>query len=137
MNYYFTLFCFLVVETCGFFFRIYCLILQVLQDLKINALRWFQVIILTRLKIVLVKEPKYLPPPPHFILCILIRFGLISLVMHIALRSPKDKEFYVDGENVVPKVHEVLDKVIISYYKFILLNYLFKLFFFSLSFSFP
>lgn len=32
-------------------------------------------------------------------------------VMHMALRSPREKEFFVDGENVVPQVHEVLDKV--------------------------
>jgi hypothetical protein len=32
-------------------------------------------------------------------------------VMHLALRSPRDKEFVVDGENVVPAVHEVLDQV--------------------------
>lgn len=32
-------------------------------------------------------------------------------VLHVALRSPKTKAFIVDGENVVPAVHEVLDKV--------------------------
>lgn len=34
-------------------------------------------------------------------------------VMHVALRAPKDKQlqFIVDGEDVVPAVHEVLDKV--------------------------
>jgi hypothetical protein len=31
--------------------------------------------------------------------------------MHIALRSPRDKQFFVDGENVVPDVYYVLDKV--------------------------
>lgn len=32
-------------------------------------------------------------------------------VMHVALRSPKDKTIIVDGENVVVAVHEVLDKI--------------------------
>lgn len=32
-------------------------------------------------------------------------------VMHIALRSPKNKQLYVDGNDVVPEVHEVLEKV--------------------------
>jgi len=32
-------------------------------------------------------------------------------VMHIALRAPRDKSFFVDGEDVVPGVHAVLDKV--------------------------
>jgi len=31
--------------------------------------------------------------------------------MHIALRAPKTKEIFVDGENVVPAVHAVLDKI--------------------------
>lgn len=32
-------------------------------------------------------------------------------VMHVALRSPATKSFHVDGKNVVPEVHEVLNKV--------------------------
>lgn len=32
-------------------------------------------------------------------------------VLHIALRAPKGASIVVDGENVVPKVHEVLDKM--------------------------
>ena len=32
-------------------------------------------------------------------------------VLHTALRAPKDKEIFVDGEDVVPGVHEVLDKM--------------------------
>lgn len=32
-------------------------------------------------------------------------------VMHIALRAPRDKKFHVDGENIVPSVHAVLDQV--------------------------
>lgn len=32
-------------------------------------------------------------------------------VFHIALRSPRDKSFYVDGVDVVPAVHDVLDRV--------------------------
>lgn len=32
--------------------------------------------------------------------------------MHIALRAPRDKSFFVDGEDVVPGVHAVLDKAI-------------------------
>jgi len=32
-------------------------------------------------------------------------------VLHVALRAPKGASFVVDGENVVPKVHSVLDKM--------------------------
>ncbi len=32
-------------------------------------------------------------------------------VLHIALRAPRGSTILVDGENVVPKVHEVLDKM--------------------------
>jgi glucose-6-phosphate isomerase len=32
-------------------------------------------------------------------------------VLHTALRAPRDAEIGVDGENVVPKVHEVLDRM--------------------------
>jgi glucose-6-phosphate isomerase len=32
-------------------------------------------------------------------------------VLHIALRAPKDEKIFVDGEDVVPAVHEVLDKM--------------------------
>src|SRR6202030_2170731 len=32
-------------------------------------------------------------------------------VLHIALRAPKDASILVDGENVVPQVHAVLDKM--------------------------
>jgi glucose-6-phosphate isomerase len=32
-------------------------------------------------------------------------------VLHIALRAPKGQSILVDGEDVVPKVHEVLDKM--------------------------
>jgi glucose-6-phosphate isomerase len=32
-------------------------------------------------------------------------------VLHIALRAPKDEVIKVDGEDVVPAVHEVLDKM--------------------------
>ncbi|MDP9472495.1 MAG: glucose-6-phosphate isomerase [Chloroflexota bacterium] len=32
-------------------------------------------------------------------------------VLHVALRSPRDASILVDGENVVPGVHEVLDKM--------------------------
>src|SRR5918912_2517283 len=32
-------------------------------------------------------------------------------VLHTALRAPRDAEIVVDGENVVPKVHEVLDRM--------------------------
>lgn len=31
--------------------------------------------------------------------------------LHIALRTPKGKSIMVDGENIVPKVHEVLDRM--------------------------
>lgn len=32
-------------------------------------------------------------------------------VLHIALRAPRDGEIWVDGQNVVPDVHEVLDRM--------------------------
>jgi glucose-6-phosphate isomerase len=32
-------------------------------------------------------------------------------VLHTALRTPKGASVFVDGENVVPKIHEVLDKM--------------------------
>ncbi|MFL5945383.1 MAG: glucose-6-phosphate isomerase [Gaiellaceae bacterium] len=32
-------------------------------------------------------------------------------VLHVALRAPRDAVFEVDGENVVPKVHQVLDRM--------------------------
>ncbi len=32
-------------------------------------------------------------------------------VLHVALRAPKDEKIVVDGEDVVPAVHEVLDKM--------------------------
>jgi glucose-6-phosphate isomerase len=32
-------------------------------------------------------------------------------VLHTALRAPRDASIFVDGENVVPKVHAVLDKM--------------------------
>jgi glucose-6-phosphate isomerase len=32
-------------------------------------------------------------------------------VLHVALRAPRDQAIYVDGENVVPMVHAVLDKM--------------------------
>jgi glucose-6-phosphate isomerase len=32
-------------------------------------------------------------------------------VLHVALRAPKDESIFVDGKNVVPEVHAVLDKM--------------------------
>jgi glucose-6-phosphate isomerase len=32
-------------------------------------------------------------------------------VLHVALRAPRDETIVVDGENVVPQVHEVLDRM--------------------------
>jgi glucose-6-phosphate isomerase len=32
-------------------------------------------------------------------------------VLHVALRTPRDQPIFVDGENVVPEVHAVLDKM--------------------------
>ena len=32
-------------------------------------------------------------------------------VLHVALRTPKNQSILVDGENVVPRVHQVLDKM--------------------------
>lgn len=38
--------------------------------------------------------------------------------MHMALRAPRDKVLVVDGENVVPGVHVVLDRVSIAVYSY-------------------
>ncbi len=32
-------------------------------------------------------------------------------VLHVALRAPRDAQFMVDGENVVPKIHAVLERM--------------------------
>jgi glucose-6-phosphate isomerase len=40
-----------------------------------------------------------------------INFTEKRAVLHIALRAPADKSILVDGENVVPQVHAVLDKM--------------------------
>ncbi|GAA3453021.1 glucose-6-phosphate isomerase [Dactylosporangium matsuzakiense] len=40
-----------------------------------------------------------------------INFTEHRAVLHTALRAPRDAEIIVDGENVVPKVHAVLDKM--------------------------
>src|SRR5688572_5279925 len=32
-------------------------------------------------------------------------------VLHVALRAPKDSSIVVDGKNIVPKVHAVLDRM--------------------------
>src|SRR6202522_3447947 len=34
-----------------------------------------------------------------------------SAVLHVALRAPKGESIFVDGEDVVPQVHEVLDRM--------------------------
>jgi glucose-6-phosphate isomerase len=34
-------------------------------------------------------------------------------VLHVALRAPRDQSIVLDGENVVPRVHEVLDRMAI------------------------
>jgi glucose-6-phosphate isomerase len=31
--------------------------------------------------------------------------------MHVGLRAPRDKQFFVDGKDVVPEVHAVLDHI--------------------------
>jgi glucose-6-phosphate isomerase len=40
-----------------------------------------------------------------------INFTENRAVLHVALRAPKDTSIMVDGENVVPQVHAVLDKM--------------------------
>ncbi|MFI5910154.1 glucose-6-phosphate isomerase [Dactylosporangium sp. NPDC051541] len=40
-----------------------------------------------------------------------INFTEHRAVLHTALRAPRDAEILVDGENVVPKVHAVLDRM--------------------------
>ncbi len=40
-----------------------------------------------------------------------INFSENRAVLHAALRAPKDRAIFVDGENIVPKVHKVLDKM--------------------------
>ena len=32
-------------------------------------------------------------------------------VLHVALRAPKDEPIFVDGKDVVPEVHAVLDRM--------------------------
>jgi glucose-6-phosphate isomerase len=32
-------------------------------------------------------------------------------VLHVALRAPRDQQIFVDGKDVVPEVHAVLDKM--------------------------
>src|SRR3954453_13623010 len=32
-------------------------------------------------------------------------------VLHVALRAPRDEQIFVDGQDVVPEVHEVLDRM--------------------------
>jgi glucose-6-phosphate isomerase len=40
-----------------------------------------------------------------------INFTENRAVLHVALRSTPDQQIFVDGENVVPEVHDVLDKM--------------------------
>jgi glucose-6-phosphate isomerase len=40
-----------------------------------------------------------------------INFTERRAVLHVALRAPKDESIVLDGENVVPQVHAVLDKM--------------------------
>ena len=40
-----------------------------------------------------------------------INFTEKRAALHTALRSPQGTSVFVDGENVVPKVHEVLDRM--------------------------
>jgi glucose-6-phosphate isomerase len=40
-----------------------------------------------------------------------INFTEHRAVLHVALRAPKDAAIFVDGQNVVPEVHAVLDKM--------------------------
>ena len=40
-----------------------------------------------------------------------INFTEHRAVLHVALRAPKDESIVLDGENVVPQVHAVLDKM--------------------------
>ena len=40
-----------------------------------------------------------------------INFTENRAVLHIALRAPRDSSIFVDGQNVVPEVHAVLDKM--------------------------
>src|SRR5437588_6719694 len=40
-----------------------------------------------------------------------INFTENRAVLHVALRAPKDASIVVDGENVVPQVHAMLDKM--------------------------
>src|SRR5690242_3489804 len=40
-----------------------------------------------------------------------INFTEKRAVLHVALRAPRDESIVVDGENVVPKVHAVIDQM--------------------------
>ena len=40
-----------------------------------------------------------------------INFTEKRAVLHVALRAPKGESIFLDGENVVPQVHAVLDKM--------------------------
>lgn len=59
--------------------------------------------------------------------------------MHMALRAPRDQVFSVDDDNVVPAVHEVLDKVSQGEESILkvhgIISLIFFSFFFPLSFS--
>ena len=44
-------------------------------------------------------------------LCEKINITENRAVLHVALRAPREASIVVDGENVVPEVHAVLDKV--------------------------
>ena len=41
-----------------------------------------------------------------------INFTENRAVLHVALRAPKNAKIFVDGKNVVPEVHAVLDKLV-------------------------
>ena len=42
-----------------------------------------------------------------------INFTENRAVLHVALRAPEGKIIFVDGENVVPKIHEVLSRMVV------------------------
>jgi glucose-6-phosphate isomerase len=86
--------------------RICCSILLVPLDLKRSAIRWQQVIMSTQRRTAQVGFDLLETSTSVFQAHI-----RVHAVMHIALRSPRDKQFFVDGENVVPDVYYVLDKV--------------------------
>ncbi len=87
-------------------YRICCMTWLQSLDWRRNVLEWAVGNISTVLRIELVIYSSI------FTLYVVNFIELVFfIVMHVALRAPKEKPFYIDGENVVPAVHAVIDRV--------------------------